>query len=95
MKSWVVQVRKNNPFGAVLVNNQILPLLDYSGMWVKEGTGISGQLIRTVIYYVLNQWHLEIAKLPVLSRRLFQSVIVTVFTIGTHDILLYYNTYCL
>ena len=31
MKSWVSQVHKVNPFGAVLVSNQVLPLLDHKG----------------------------------------------------------------
>ena len=31
MKSWVSQVHKVNPFGAVLVNNQVVPLLDHKG----------------------------------------------------------------
>ena len=31
MKAWVHQVHDNSPFGAVLVNNQILPLVDHKG----------------------------------------------------------------
>lgn len=31
LKSWVMQVCEDNPFGAVLVSNQILPLLGLKG----------------------------------------------------------------
>ena len=40
MKAWVLQVRRDNPFGAVLVNNQIVPLLDYKGEIRKNAVDI-------------------------------------------------------
>lgn len=55
---------------------------------LKEGTGISGQLFRTVIHYVLKRWDLEIAILSCLVVESLLGYMITVFTIGTHEKLL-------